>query len=399
MFSCFARRNLQKGGFLLRIAIFTDTYFPQVNGVAKTLKKYTDYLERKGFEFEVFAPEVDGASLYPRVHQFKSIPFFLYPECRTAFAHPSTILERLQTFSPDIIHVTTPLSMGLLGIHAAKRLNIPIVSSYHTHFDQYLEYYKLGWISPLLWRYIKWFYESSERIFAPSQETMRLLHTKGFSNVSLWSRGVDCTLFHPLNQTVNVREKHNIVEPFILLYVGRLAPEKDLSVLINIIEHFPQEWNSSIHWLIVGDGPSYHEVSEIVESKGNVTMTGYLSGNELASCYAVADVFIFPSQTETFGNVVLEALASGTPPVVSNRGGVAEIVKHEKTGMVCEAAQDEIFISHILQLLKDEDSRSLMAKNGREYALMQTWDQIFEQLVLECQFVVQMHADRKTKLA
>jgi glycosyltransferase involved in cell wall biosynthesis len=383
----------------MRIAIFTDTFFPQVNGVAKSLKRYSDYLLQKGHTVEIFAPELEGNHTYPYVHQFMSIPFFIYPECRTALALPNTILDRIQAFSPDFIHVATPLTMGVLGSHAAKKLNIPIISSYHTHFDQYLDYYKLSWISPILWRYLKWFYSYSERIFVPSQETLTHLQTKEFSNLSIWTRGVDCSLFHPFNQTVNIREKYNIQEPQILLYVGRLAPEKDLTTLQKIIDHTSMEWKEKVHWLIVGDGPSFEELSSHLNERGNVTMTGYLSGSELASCYTASDLLVFPSQTETFGNVVLEALASGTPAVVSNRGGVCGIVEHNKTGKICRAGDYQNFIDQMEQLLSDKVSRLIMAKNAREYALKQTWEGIFDQLISECEQTIKQNFTKYKKNA
>lgn len=383
----------------MRIAIFTDTFFPQVNGVAKSLKRYSDYLLEKGHTVEIFAPEMEGSNAYPYVHQFMSIPFFFYPECRTALALPNTILERVQAFSPDFIHVATPLTMGVLGSHAAKKLHIPIISSYHTHFDQYLDYYKLNWISPILWKYLKWFYSSSERIFVPSHETLTHLQTRGFSNLSIWTRGVDCSFFYPSNQTVNIREQYNIKAPYILLYVGRLAPEKDLSTLQNMIDYFPSEWEGKVHWLIVGDGPSFEELSGHLNQRKNVTMTGYLSGNELASCYAVSDLFVFPSQTETFGNVVLESLASGTPAVVSNRGGVSGIVSHNKTGMICQAGDYQDFIKKTEQLLKNKVSRLIMEKNAREYALKQTWGEIFDQLINECEQAIKQSVIKLKKNA
>ncbi|WP_237705254.1 glycosyltransferase [Bacillus coahuilensis] len=147
----------------MRVAIFTDTYYPQVNGVARTLKRLTEQMSKRGYEYEVFAPEIDNSPLYPNVHQFTSIPFLFYPECRTAFANPKTIEKRLKEFKPDLIHITTPLTLGLYGLHAAKKLKIPVVGSYHTHFDLYLDYYKMSWISPLLWKYMKWFHAPFEK--------------------------------------------------------------------------------------------------------------------------------------------------------------------------------------------------------------------------------------------
>lgn len=381
----------------MKVAIFTDTYYPQVNGVARTLKRLTDYFQEVGIEYELFMPELEANTVYQQVHQFSSLPFIFYPECRAALVLPATIVEKVEAFSPDIIHVTTPLTMGLLGTYTAKRLNIPLVSSYHTHFDQYLDYYKMAWLSPLLWRYMKWFYNPSERIFVPSEETRQHLHQHGFSNMSIWSRGVDCKQYHPFYDKLTLREKYNIKEQYICLYVGRLAPEKDLDTLMATINQVDLVGPLSVHWLIVGDGPSYQEICQATASKTNVTMTGYLKGEELAACYSVADLFVFPSQTETFGNVVLEALASGTPAIVCDRGGVQGIVKDHETGIICRAGDANHFRTSIEKVITEKGILDQLSKNARNYALSQTWDSIFARLVDEYEAIVyeQLHRNLK----
>jgi glycosyltransferase involved in cell wall biosynthesis len=364
----------------MRIAIFTDTFAPDVNGVARTLKRFTDYLEANGYEYRVFAPLSTNESRFSsHIHRFASLPFFLYPECRLALPNMLQLKAELQRFKPDLIHVATPFNIGLCGLHYAKKFNIPIVGSYHTDFDQYLEYYDLQFFSKFLWKYMHWFHKPLRKIFVPSIETMEQLKRKGFSNIRIWGRGVDCNLFHPNYSAQQVRDQFQIKEKFILSYVGRLAPEKDIETLMNISIQLPENMRSQIHWLIVGDGPSKEEM--VKNAPDNMTFAGYLNGEDLAKIYASSDLFIFPSPTETFGNVVLEALATGTPVIGANSGGVKNIISENVTGYLCEPKHVDQFQQAIIHLLENNTLRLKMGENARKYALSQTWDQIFEGLL------------------
>lgn len=371
----------------MKIAIFTDTFFPEVNGVAKTLKRYTDYLTKEQIEFRVFAPESTEKEFFStHVHRFTSFPFFLYPECRLALPKTSQVKEELIRFKPDIIHVATPFNMGLCGLHYAKKLNIPIVGSYHTDFDKYLEYYDLQLFSKLLWKYMGWFHRPLEKIFVPSIQTEEHLTKKGFTRLAIWPRGVDSTVFHPLFNEQEVRGKYNIKEKYILLYVGRLAPEKDVLLLPEIAENLPPEIKQNSHWLVVGDGPLKEELKKLAPK--NMTFTGFLKGEELAAVYASANVFVFPSTTETFGNVVLEALACGTPTIAANAGGVRSIVKEGITGFLCIEKDTNEFVEKITYFLKNEAIMYNMSQKARQYALTQSWDSIFDNLVMEYEEVL-----------
>ncbi|WP_310732519.1 glycosyltransferase [Paenibacillus sp. 1011MAR3C5] len=193
----------------MKIAIFTDTYDPDVNGVARTLRRWTCYLETKGVRTKVFAPE-PAASLQQNapthsVERFVSLPFFLYPECRLALPNPAHIRREIAHFEPDLIHVATPFNLGLFGIHYARKYNIPLIASYHTNFDQYLSFYNLQWMEKLLWRYKEWFHRDCKAIFVPSETTRLDLIGRGWepSKLKLWSRGVNHGTFHPM---VNMRE-------------------------------------------------------------------------------------------------------------------------------------------------------------------------------------------------
>ncbi|MCP1161179.1 glycosyltransferase family 4 protein [Bacillus infantis] len=367
----------------VKVAIFSDTFYPQINGVANTLKRLTDHLEKRDIEYMLFIPGPAEGMSYPNAAEFLSIPFFFYPECRTAVANPRKITERLQKFSPDIVHIATPLTMGLYGIHAAKKLGIPITGSYHTHFDQYLKLYKCQWLSPLFWKYMKWFHRSFQRIFVPSKDTKTILEAQGLQSVSLWTRGVDSRLFHPDRDKEAVRKEFGIREPHILLYAGRLAPEKDLGTLLKTMGSLPEEIRERVHWLIVGDGPEFQPFAKESAGRGNVTMTGYVTGEELAGLYAAADLLVFPSPTETFGNVVLEALSSGTPAIVADKGGPAEIISEGRTGRICPAGSSGEFASAIQELLGDPVKLASMSREARSYAERQSWDKIMDQLLAE----------------
>ncbi|KIQ93996.1 GDP-mannose-dependent alpha-mannosyltransferase [Anoxybacillus thermarum] len=360
----------------MKVALFTDTFAPEVNGVARTLKRWVDFLESRGIDFRVFAPETqtdDFSTNY--IYHFKSFRFFLYPECRLAIPNMMTIRQQLEQFQPTLIHIATPFNIGLCGLHYAKKMNIPFVASYHTHFDQYLHYYNLDFLSHWFWRYTHWFHRSAEKIFVPSEETLNHLQQRGFTNLHIWSRGVDCSTFYPRENNESFRKTYHITERHIVLYVGRLAREKNVDILIELAK----QMSPSIRWVIVGDGPLKEHLKQ--QAPKNVTFTGFLNGEALAEAYAAADIFAFPSPTETFGNVVLESFASGTPVVCANRGGVTTIVTEQQTGLLRPPDDLNAWKEAIEYLLKDEQKRKQMGKCAREYAKTKDWNNIFIELL------------------
>lgn len=372
----------------LKIAIFTDTFAPEVNGVAKTLKRFTEYLDEQGIEYRVFAPKSSNEDLYSsNVHRFLSLPFFLYQECRLALPKMSNVREELQLFQPDIIHVATPFNMGLCGLHYAKKLNIPVVGSYHTNFDKYLAYYDMQFLSRVLWKYMHWFHRPLKKIFVPSTDTKEQLQKRGFTNLSIWSRGVDISTYHSNYNEQRVRDAYQIKEKYILLYVGRISPEKDVNLLPDINKKLLQKGIDNVHWLIVGDGPLKDEMEQTAST--NMTFAGYITGEDLAEIYAAANLFVFPSATETFGNVVLESMACGTPVIGVNAGGVRTIIKDGVTGILCEEKDNDAFTEAIIRMLSNRVERETMRLEVKKYAKTQAWDAIFDGLLEEYEQVVQ----------
>jgi glycosyltransferase involved in cell wall biosynthesis len=364
----------------MKIAIFTDTYFPDINGVSRTLKQFTDFLDENQIPYKVFAPNSHSNEYVTKqTRHLKSFPFFLYPDCRLALPNLLRIKAELLQFSPDIIHVATPFNVGLCGIYLAKKLNIPLVGSYHTDFDYYLQFYNLQFLSKILWKYMNWFHRPCKKLFVPSNETLKQLDQHGFSNLEIWSGGVDCKLFHPYYDKNVFREEYGITKKYLLTYVGRLAPEKDLPTLINIAKLLPSEINEQIQWFVIGDGPLREALQQ--DAPANMTFTGYITGKHLAQFYSASDLFVFPSPTETFGNVVIESLASGTPVITANSGGVRNIITPGVNGYLCETGNVQEFINAILLLLKNETLRKQLGMEGRDYALTKNWDHIFSNLL------------------
>jgi len=380
----------------MRIAIFSDTYAPEVNGVARTLKRYTDYLENQGIEYRLFVPESSTpVPSVPQVQRFTSIPFLLYGECRLAIPNPRQIKQALDEFKPTLIHIATPFNLGLFGLHYGKKHCIPMIASYHTNFDDYLEYYHLTFLKKWIWKYMYWFHRSFEKVYVPSESTKEKLVSHNIHHeIEVWSRGVNHQFYSPGKRSkVFFREQYKIKEKNILLYVGRIAPEKDIHIVLESFYSLPEHIKKETHLVIVGDGPLFRMLSE--QHQSNITWTGFLEGEQLAKVYASSDLFIFPSPTETFGNVVLEALSSGLPVIGADAGGVQHLVTDGVNGYLCEPKNVEAFVSRTAQLFENHLLRLRFSCDARHFAKTKSWDEIFEQLIASFNGVVK----RKKKMS
>lgn len=380
----------------MRIAIFSDTYAPEVNGVARTLKRYTDYLEKRGIEYRLFVPESSTpVPSVPQVQRFTSIPFLLYSECRLAIPNPREIKQALDEFKPTLIHIATPFNLGLFGVHYGKKHGIPMIASYHTNFDDYLEYYHLTFLKKWIWKYMYWFHRSFEKVYVPSESTKEKLVSNNIHHeIEVWGRGVNHQLYSPAKRSnVFFREQFQIKEKNILLYVGRIAPEKDIRIVLETFYSLPERIKKETHLVIVGDGPLFRMLSE--QHQSNITWTGFLEGEQLAQVYASSDLFLFPSPTETFGNVVLEALSSGLPVIGANAGGIQHLVTDGVNGYLCEPKNVQAFVSCTTQLLDNHLLRLRFSCEAIDFAKTMSWDEIFEQLIASFSSVVK----RKKKIS
>jgi len=368
----------------MRVALFTDTYVPEVNGVAKTLGRWAAYLESQGVPCKVFAPTAEERFAADRssVERLFSVPFLLYPECKFALPNPIAMKKALREFGPTLIHVATPFNIGFYGSHYARKHGIPLVASYHTHFDQYLSYYKLQWMEPVLMKYMSWFHADCRKVYVPSRSALEHLRPYGFPEMEIWGRGIQAGQFGPdVDRDAALRSFGIDPASFVILYVGRLAAEKSVDVLLEAYRMLPDEERAGTELVIAGDGPLYQELSASIGSRERIRLLGFVQGRRLAELYAAADVFLFPSSTETFGNVVLEAMASGTPVIGAAAGGVLDNVRHGETGWLCPPRDAAAFSAALSELRRDAALRARLGAAGLDYARSQSWDRIFRTLL------------------
>jgi glycosyltransferase involved in cell wall biosynthesis len=361
----------------MRIALFTETFLPKVDGIVTRLRHTIEHLQRSGDEVLVICPD-SGITEYKgaKIYGVSGFPLPLYPELKMALPRPA-IGQILEQFQPDIIHVVNPAVLGLAGIFYSKVLDIPLVASYHTHLPQYLQHYGLGMLEGLLWELLKAGHNQAALNLCTSTAMMEELTTHGIERVNLWQRGVDTETFHPslVSEEMRSRLSQNHPDSPLLLYVGRLSAEKEIERIKPILEAIP-----AARLALVGDGP-HRQALEKHFANTNTHFVGYLVGKELASAFASADAFIFPSRTETLGLVLLEAMAAGCPVVAARSGGIPDIVTDGVNGyLFAPDAGDEGAIAATLRLLEMKQERESIRQNARREAERWGWAAATRQL-------------------
>jgi glycosyltransferase involved in cell wall biosynthesis len=361
----------------MRIALFTETFLPKIDGIVTRLKHTVEHLQRLGHQVLVFSPE-GGLKEYKgaKIHGVTGIPLPLYPELKMAFPRPS-VGQALEIFKPDLIHVVNPAILGLGGIYFAKTMNIPLVASYHTHLPQYLQHYGLGSLEGLLWELLKLAHNQASLNLCTSTAMVQELSNHGIERVDLWQRGVDTELFQPDLKSSKMRLKlsQNNPDNPLLLYVGRVSAEKEIDRIKPVLEAIPEA-----RFAIVGDGP-HREALESHFAGTNTHFVGYLQGVELASAFASADAFLFPSRTETLGLVLLESMAAGCPVVAANSGGIPDIVTDEVNGYLFDPRDENGLISATKRLLTAKAEREELRQNARLEAEKWGWQAATQQLL------------------
>jgi len=317
----------------LKIALFTETFLPKVDGIVTRLTKTVQHLVAAGDEVLIFCPE--GAPpeyCGARVVGVPAMPLPLYPELKLALPRPA-VAEALEQFGPDLVHVVNPAVLGLGGIWLARTKGYPLVASYHTHLPKYLEHYGMGMLEPLLWELLKAAHNQASLNLCTSNAMVQELSDKGIQHTALWQRGVDTELFRPELRSQAMRERllnGRSDTGQLLLYIGRLSAEKQIERIRPVLDAMPDA-----RLALVGDGP-YRQQLETLFAGSATHFVGYLAGEDLAAAYASGDAFLFPSSTETLGLVLLEAMAAGCPVVAANRGGIPDIVSDGVNGCLYE---------------------------------------------------------------
>ncbi|HAJ37386.1 MAG TPA: glycosyltransferase family 1 protein [Chloroflexi bacterium] len=361
----------------LRIAIFTETFLPKIDGIVSILCLLLQRLQEQGHYALLFGPpggpsEYAGAEIIgvggPR------LPF--YPELHINIPR-RRVWERLKTFQPDLIHVVNPVFLGAFGLAYARRLQAPTVASFHTDLPRYAQFYGVGFMAPAIWAYLRALHNRAAVNLCPSTTVRRELQQQGFRRVRWWQRGIDTDLFTPGERRTDVRAWLTDGHPddFLLINVGRQAPEKRLELLRTMI--FPEP---NVRLALIGAGPSHEHLRQVFAGTPTV-LTGYLRGQKLVDAYRAADAFIFPSTTETFGLVALEAMACRLPVIAAHTGGVLDTVIDGENGLFYDPARPEEMRHLIRQLRDDPALRHRLADNALAHARSRSWRATMDQLV------------------
>jgi phosphatidylinositol alpha 1,6-mannosyltransferase len=376
-----------------RVAYFPDSFY-EINGVAHTSRHFQAFAQRRGVPFFCLHPGKKGTAIREQqigelttldIARGSAVSFRLEKDLTfdAAFLrHKKFLEERLRAFRPDIVHITGPSEPGILGMWLARNLKVPLVASWHTNLHEYAAQ-RSGWFVRTLPRSKQAaaekkieeaallacarFYRMAEALFAPNVDLCRLLERATGRHCALMPRGVETIAFSP-----EYRDRNGTGDAFVLGFCGRLSVEKNVFLLARIRTELIARGIGNFRFLIIGHGK---EEAWLRQHLPNAEFTGVLRGAELARAYANMDLFVFPSHTDTFGNVVLEALASGVPAIVTPDGGPRYIVREGETGSI---ATDDGFSAAVAALILDPELHARMRVAARTYALSASWDSVFE---------------------
>ena len=360
----------------MRIALFTETFLPKVDGIVTRLRHTVEQLQRMGDQVLVISPD-GGLTEYKgaKIYGVSGFAMPLYPELKMALPRPA-IGDALTQFKPDIIHVVNPAVLGLAGIFYSKTLNIPLIASYHTHIPEYLQHYRLGMLEGLVWELLKAGHNQAQLNLCTSTAMVQALTEHGIERVDLWQRGVDTEMFQPHMASREMRSRLSQGNPDspLLLYVGRLSAEKEIEQIKPVLDSIP-----NARLALVGDGPHRQALEKHFEGTATY-FVGYLQGLELGAAFASADAFVFPSRTETLGLVLLEAMAAGCPVVAARSGGIPDIVEDGVNGFLFDPTDGQGAIAATQRLLANPQEQEMLRQNARREAECWSWSAATQQL-------------------
>jgi phosphatidylinositol alpha 1,6-mannosyltransferase len=363
------------GNAPLRVALVTGSYNYIRDGVALTLNRLVAYLLSQGVETLIFTPVARKPALEHagEIVAAPSVAIPFRPEYRIALGLTRPVRARLTAFRPDIVHLATPDILGHQALRLAKASGWPTVASYHTRYDTYLKYYGFGFLQPVAKAAERRFYGACDEVFVPSPSMADTLAAEGVeANFHLWTRGIDTERFHPGHRSESWRAARGVAPGEILVaFVSRLVREKRLDDFVAVVRGL-QAAGMPARALVVGDGP---ERAALERALPGGLFEGFLVGDDLPTAYASADIFVFPSDTETFGSVTLEAMASGLPTLCADATGSRSLVDPGVTGYLAPVGDLDALVGAALRLSGEPALRRAMGEAARARSLRFSWDE------------------------
>ncbi len=378
----------------MRIAIFTEVFLPKIDGVVTRLLRTLDELSAMGHQVLIFAPGSPPASYAGfEIIKVRSISFRpWYPEAKIGLPTPK-IAEKMIRFGPDLVHAVNPVWLAAYGVLAAKRHDIPLLASYHTQLSSYTANLHLSWLSRFADRWTTALHNRAEVNLCTSPQMVNRLAARGVEHVYLWPKAVDTVTYRQSARTERMRRRltDNHPEAPLAIYVGRLSNEKNLDDLLPVTHQLPD-----VRFAFIGSGPAQQQL-ESRFSGTNTVFTGYLHGQELAEAYAAADVFLFPSTTETLGFTGLEAMASGVPVIGANAGGIPHLFDDGVQGFLVAPHDSDQIAARLRLLVDDQQLRTKMGRAARAEAEEYSWAASTEALLGYYELAIDRHLSQRHK--
>jgi glycosyltransferase involved in cell wall biosynthesis len=366
----------------LRIAVVTETWPPEVNGVAMTLAKLVQGLSHRNHDVQLIRPrqtKTDSPMSDSSLEEvlMRGMPIPRYPELKLGLPSKKTLVKTWTLRRPDVVHIATEGPLGWSALQAAKVLKLPVTSDFRTNFQSYSKHYGVGWLRKPIVAYLRKFHNATACTMVPTRELMRTLSQNGFANLKVVSRGVDTKLFNISKRDTSLRSSWGATDDTkVLISVGRMAPEKNLDQVLKTYEAL-KVTGQAFKLVMVGDGPLKEQFQKRYPE---IIFPGMLSQSNLAAYYASSDLFIFPSQTETFGNVTLEALASGIPVLAFDCAAARDWVQTGVNGWLVAENNPEGFAAQAVAIFNSKDLLDQITQSTRQQVVHLDWDQIAEQV-------------------
>ena len=379
----------------LRIAVVTETYPPEINGVAMTISRMVEGL-RQYHEVELIRPrqnKMDSATHEPTLQEVlvRGFPIPRYPGLKLGLPAKRLLIERWSENRPDVVHLVTEGPLGSSALAAARKLDIPVSSDFHTNFHSYSRHYGFGWLYQAVAVHLRKLHNRTDTTLVPTRELLETLANDGYQNLQVVARGVDTKLFHPSKRSMELRRQWGLVgDDLAVIYVGRISAEKNLPLVLRTFEAM-QAISANLKLVLVGDGPVR---ADLQRKNPGYIFAGMRTGEDLAAHYASGDIFLFPSMTETYGNVTVEAMASGLAVVAYRYAAAAEHIVHELNGLHADFGNEEEFIVQACKLAIDVTRVNKIRWQAHQTMLKLDWQNIvdeFEQALAQLAVKPEVH--------